>query len=243
MFASRPQRSRIRLGELLIAAGVIDETKLKAALAEQKKWGGKLGRTLVDMGFLTEELMVRALARQLGLPKLDPAVDPLPASVTTLLGVQFCERYGVMPVGGDVDKKVVQLATSDPTNYQALDEIAFHTGLRVEPVVAASSSIDKAIRKYYYGEEIKAQKTATPGDLGIAEQQVDLRNGAPPSMVAPGPAPAPPAAAGPAPADLERIETLLSGQVRALRALVETLIENGLISREEYLNKVRGNRE
>lgn len=225
--ASRPRRAKIRLGELLIAAGVIDETKLKAALAEQKKWGGKLGRTLVDMGFLTEELMVRALARQLGLPKLDPAEDPLPPGVTTLLGVQFCERYGVMPVAGDAEKKIVHLATSDPTNFQALDEIAFHTGMRVEPVVSAPSSIDKAIRKYYYGEEIRAQKTATPADLGIQEQQVEL---------APAP-PAPPAAPS---ADLERIETLLSGQVRALRALVETLIENGLISREEYLAKVRG---
>jgi type IV pilus assembly protein PilB len=230
--ASRPRRSKIRLGELLIAAGVIDETQLKAALAEQKKWGGKLGRTLVDMGFLTEELMVRALARQLGLPKLDPAEDPLPPTVTTLLGVQFCERYGVMPVGGDAEKRVVQLATSDPTNYQALDEIAFHTGLRVEPVVSAPSSIDKAIRKYYYGEEIKAQKTATPADLGIAEQQMEV--------AAPAAPPPPPAAPS---ADLERIETLLSGQVRALRALVETLIDNGLISRDEYLAKVRGNRE
>ena len=59
---------RRRLGELLIEAGVLDPTQLQAALAEQKKWGGKLGRTLVEMGFVDEDSMVRALSRQLKLP-------------------------------------------------------------------------------------------------------------------------------------------------------------------------------
>ncbi len=56
---------RPKLGELLVMAGAIDQTQLGAALAEQRKFGRPLGTTLVRMGFLDEEALVRTLARQL----------------------------------------------------------------------------------------------------------------------------------------------------------------------------------
>ena len=57
---------RIRIGDLLVKAGVISDAQLKAALAEQGQWGGKLGDILVRMEFLTEEVLVRALSKQSG---------------------------------------------------------------------------------------------------------------------------------------------------------------------------------
>jgi MSHA biogenesis protein MshE len=59
---------RPKLGELLVMAGAIDQTQLGAALAEQRRFGRPLGATLVRMGFLDEEGLIRTLARQLKLP-------------------------------------------------------------------------------------------------------------------------------------------------------------------------------
>ncbi len=227
----------MRLGELLVAAGILGETQLKAALSEQQKWGGKLGRILVDMGFVSEDLMVKALSKQLGIPSIDLDRATLPQNVTQYLGVQFCERYGVFPVGRDDDRKILKLATADPTNYEALDEVAFRTGAKVEPVVAAPSAIDRAIRRYYYGERTTPSDTLDPAAYGLRDgHQFDLdhtpahgvmvaagRDGASPELVE----------------ALGKLERTLAAEVRALRSLVELLVENGVIRREDFLAKLR----
>ena len=59
---------RPKFGEILVQAGAIDEMQLRAALGEQKRWGQRLGVTLVKMGIIEERDLVRALARQLEIP-------------------------------------------------------------------------------------------------------------------------------------------------------------------------------
>ena len=88
----------LRLGDILIQQGVIDEEKLIAALSDQRAFGGKLGRTLVDLGYVTEEQLVHALATQLGLDTIDLAKVDVPPEALSLLPVDACERYGVFPV-------------------------------------------------------------------------------------------------------------------------------------------------
>ena len=58
----------LKIGELLVRAGFIDEMQLRAALSQQNDWGHRLGVTLIEMGFLEELDLVRALAQQLQLP-------------------------------------------------------------------------------------------------------------------------------------------------------------------------------
>jgi type IV pilus assembly protein PilB len=230
------QRRRMRLGELLVAAGVLDETRLNAALAEQRKWGGKLGNILVDMGFLSEDLMVKALSRQLGIPRVDLDKESLPEQITGLLGVDLCERYGVFPVGRDEERRTIRVATSDPTNYQALDAVAFRSNLKVEPVVAAATAIDRAIRRYYYGETTVASEVLDQSRYGLGSSETTYEmdtssEGPPPSAEPPPP--------GEALEALQRIDKTVNAQVRALRGLVELLVEQGVIDREAYLAKVR----
>ncbi|MBL8954121.1 MAG: general secretion pathway protein GspE [Myxococcaceae bacterium] len=241
-------------------AGVLDASQLQGALAEQKKWGGRLGRTLVEMGFVDEDSMVRALSRQLKLPVVDLDTLRLPPTVTQILTVGVCERYGVFPLGVDLKQKQVQLATSDPTNVAALNELTFKTGYKVQTAVATGSSIDRAIRRMYYGEQTQASKTATPQRFGVQEPTFgeDEISGVkqrpvPPVATVP-PAPPPVRAADPM-AEIEAaareaeiarlkdrvaaLEKQTTGQVRALRALVELLVESGLIARDEYLQKAQ----
>jgi len=253
----QPARRR-RLGELLIDAGVLDESRLKAALGEQKKWGGKLGRTLVEMGFVDEDSMMRALSRQLNLQALDLDSVALPSSVVQLLRVDLCERYGIFPVGGDAKTRTLQLATSDPTNTEAMQELAVATNSKIVNVVATGSAIDRAIRRYYYGEGPAQRTTVIPGPTPSSP---DVTVPAPPAPSASLDLDellgnAPPRAAGPRPAappfddtamkkeiavlkeQLDSLEKVTASQVRAMRALVELLIESGLVSRDEYLVKV-----
>src|SRR2546423_14249702 len=98
---------RIKIGDLLVRAGVITEFQLKAALAEQQQWGGKLGDILVRMEFLTEEVLVRALSKQTGIARADLggeadkralAVGPADTAGEIGLGAVGLEDQGRTPV-------------------------------------------------------------------------------------------------------------------------------------------------
>lgn len=253
--APSPGRRR-RLGELLIEGGLIDEQQLKAALNEQRKWGGRLGRTVVEMGFVNERAMVQVLAQQLQLRTVDLDKVPLPERVTDNLRLDLAERYGVFPLGSDPQTHTLYLATSDPTNVEHLQALEFATNQKVVPTVTTASSIDRAIRKYYFGENVVPTETIRPQSLGVNEATYELdelMGEVPPGKagaVADAKAPAPlPVVPGTSP-DLEKqlrneiavlkeqvdaLETISATQVRALRVLLEILIESGLISRDEYL--------
>ncbi len=246
---------------------MLDESRLKSALGEQKKWGGKLGRTLVEMGFVDEDSMMRTLSRQLNLQALDLDAVSLPSSIVQLLRVDLCERYGVFPVGGDAKSRTLQLATSDPTNSEAMQELAVATNSKIINVVSTGSAIDRAIRRYYYGDggaprPAPSRPAATPmvsqppppppsasGDLD------ELLGNAPPrqmrSVAALLPTPVPPLPPEPILGEaamkkeiallkeqLDSLEKVTASQVRGLRGLVELLVESGLVSRDEYLVKV-----
>ena len=109
----------MKLGDILISHGAIDQEKLEAALSDQRAFGGRLGRTLVDLGYLTEEKLVAALAEQLGLTTIDlDGVTP-DADVLSCLPVDACERYGVFPVRVDRKKGVLWIATAEPERKQS----------------------------------------------------------------------------------------------------------------------------
>lgn len=252
MSTPNPPVKKRRLGEILMDAGLIDELQLKAALSEQKKWGGKLGRTLVEMGFVDEESMVLALSRQLGVPAVDLDRLALPDDIVHWMKLDVAERYAVFPLGGDAGARLLQIATSDPTNLDALQELSFKTGMKIQPSVAGTLAIEKAIRRYYYGERMTTGTTTTPQELGVKEATFELhRMASNPNMQA---QPRPQAAAAASPdavRELERkvealadrislLEKHAANQVRALRGLFEVLVEKRVITREEYQAKVRG---
>lgn len=239
----------MKLEELLLRHGAITPEQLQQALDEKEKWGGELGRILVDLGFISEQLLVKATARQLGIPVANPAEDALPAEIVKAFGVQVCERFGVIPVGGDLKRMVLQVATSEPTNLQQIRTIERTTGYRMEPVAATSESIERAVRKFFYGEG----GTAAPAE-----------GSAPPGAPEPEAPPASPPGSGRAlleafterldmveklveqlPANphfasllarLERLEQIGASEVEVIRGLLEVLLEKGVLTREEIQN-------
>lgn len=258
-----PSGRRRRLGELLIEAGLISETQLKAALSEQRKWGGRLGRTVAELGFATETAIGQMLARQLELPSVDLDTTQLPAGAPTWLRLDLCERYGVFPLALNPGARTISIATSDPTNLEHLQAIEFSTNMKVMPTVATASAIERAIRKYYFGEHVDPlpsapRPTANPHDeraLGDTHFELDALLGQPPRKTEELPAlvqPSGPAVTAnntAAEAQLrkelavlrektEALEEINTSQVRALRVLLELMIESGLVTRDEYLEKL-----
>lgn len=229
-----PSPSRkLRLGELLVRAGLLTSADLESALADQRQWGGHLGKLLVDLGFVTESVITRALAHQLGLAAVDLSDGSLPAGATGLLPVHLCEQFGVMPLG--LVDGTLRIATSDPTDQEALREVALHTGLKPSPVVAGATDIERAIRRHYYGEGAEA----APSPTGSGEAGPDApRAGEPPS----GPAAGEPLAVDSLPERIQKLENLTAKQSRALHALIELLGESGTLDPDAFLERIAGPR-
>jgi type II secretory ATPase GspE/PulE/Tfp pilus assembly ATPase PilB-like protein len=139
--------ARLKLGDLMVRAGLIDEMQLRSALAHQKRWGGRLGDILVDRGFLDEEMLWRGLSKQLNVPFIslrDHKVDP---GVLGVLPLSLAAEHGVFPI--QATDRELRIATADPQDLQAQDEIGFKTNRRVSIVLAPTSQIEWAIDRHY----------------------------------------------------------------------------------------------
>jgi len=136
-----------RLGDLLVAEGLITEAHLRQALSDQKGKTDKLGTILVGLGFITEEQLIGFLSRQYGIPSITLGNLDIDAETLRLVPPHIAKKYEVLPVkriGG-----TLTLAMSDPTNVFALDDVAFMTNLQILPVVAPQAAIRRALDKNY----------------------------------------------------------------------------------------------
>ncbi|WP_426753069.1 hypothetical protein [Myxococcus sp. Y35] len=248
--------AQIKLGELLIKANVLQESQLKAALAEQAKWGGKLGEILVRMSLVSEDILVRALSKQLGMPAVNlDAVQMVQPHVKAKIPAQTARDFSVLPLQVRDDGKSLVVAMADPLNVRMLDELRAITKCRIIPNVAGRTSIARAFARIYE-QNHELEDADTNFKVVDAQGRTVVKNlkDVDPAAVAtsPRPAPAParpaPAAEAPAarpaasgtPAELLRsVEDVQRKEVAALKAMVELLIEKGVFSREEYLAKVK----
>ena len=238
-----------KLGDILIAQGVIDEEKLIAALSDQRAFGGKLGRTLVDLGYVSEDQLMRALAEQLGLDTVDLDAIQVGDDALSCLPVDACERYGVFPVRVDNKEHVLWVATAEP-DRQTLQEVAQISQYTLEPVLASMSSIDRAVRQYYFGERgagrhrLGEPLQSIPGDVPLAApaprsvpRSATDEEGAPSLDSEHVIGTIMPAGGQDALQELKnaiiRLEKTVNAQSRAFRALVNLLQDKGVVRRGE----------
>jgi len=136
-----------RLGEMLVKSKLITEDQLKKALGQQSTAGGRLGSNLVKLGFLTEEDITSFLSKQYGVPSINLAHFEIDQSVIKLVPAEIAQKHMVIPINRK--GSVLTVAMADPSNIFAIDDIKFLSGFKVEPVVAAETSIKNAINKHY----------------------------------------------------------------------------------------------
>jgi len=137
----------VRLGEMLLKAGLIKQEQLQEALESQKQNGGKLGYNLVRLGFVQEDDITQLLSEQYGVPSINLRHFEIDEAVIKLIPSEVVQKYLVLPVNRT--GATLTIAMADPTNVFAMDDIKFMTGYNVEPVVASEIAIREAVEKYY----------------------------------------------------------------------------------------------
>lgn len=138
----------LKLGELLISEGIITQDQLDEALKCHIIFGIKLGSSLIELGFVDEDVLVDLLSRILGVPAVNSIeLMDVPPDVTGRLSAAVAEKFRVVPVR--LENKCLHIAMSDPTDLNALEELSFITGNRVLPLIAPEVHILHALEKYY----------------------------------------------------------------------------------------------
>jgi len=137
----------VKLGEMLIRAGLINQEQLQEALESQKTNGEKLGFNLIRLGYVKEDDITQLLSEQYGVPSINLRHFDIDEAVINLIPSEVAQKYMVIPVNRT--GATLTIAMADPTNVFAMDDIKFMTGYNVEPVVASEMAIREAIEKYY----------------------------------------------------------------------------------------------
>ncbi len=144
---TKPKSSDL-IGDLLVREGLISQDQLKAALAEQRGNGYRLGYNIVAMGLVSETDLTRVLARKYRVKAVDLSrIDKIDDRMIKTVKPEIAIRHLVLPlrrVG-----RTLTVAMANPQNLSAIDELRFSTGYDIEAVVAGEYSLRKAIEKYY----------------------------------------------------------------------------------------------
>jgi type IV pilus assembly protein PilB len=156
----------VRIGELLLKERRITPEQLQEALNHQKSHGGKMGSTLVKLGFVRDDDITALLSRQYGVPSINLSQFEIDPSVIKLVPADTAQKYQVVPLARA--GATLTIAMTDPTNVFAMDDIKFMTGYNVEPVVASESAVQEALGKYY-----AAVRSSEPSALEMASKALE----------------------------------------------------------------------
>lgn len=138
-----------RMGEILVAAGIITERQLGEALQQQQSaWNRHLGAILVDLGYATEEAIAQVLAKQTDCEFVDvrsTVVEPL---ALRFVSSHLARHHTCIPIA--LEGNVLTVAMANPLDLIALDDLRLASNRRVKPVVGAASAINAAIHRQYF---------------------------------------------------------------------------------------------
>jgi hypothetical protein len=169
------------LARILRDRGVVTERQLKEAIQHQVLYGGRLGTSLYELGFVTEDRLREALSRVHGVPSV--AVDPreIQAEVLELVPKAVAAKHKVFPY--KTRGRTLFLLMVDPADHAALARVGYSVGYVVKPLVVAEFRMADLLRDYYGVDERwrfadtwarRAPAAAVPLDVGTAAARVDV---------------------------------------------------------------------
>ncbi len=146
-----------RIGEILVGCGYVTDEQLQEALAYQESHEGiRLGRALIEMGFLSEWQMLKGLGLRLGLKTIKLPQITVDSEAAALLPEETARRYQMLPV--KVAPGILTVLTNDPLNFYGLEDIRQITGLDLEIYLCELQPLMEEIRHCY--SEIGARRAA-----------------------------------------------------------------------------------
>ena len=141
------RQRKVRLGDLLVEAGLISDGQLQLALQEQKRSGAKLGRAVVDLGFVSEVKLLEALSRQLAIPYVDLRQFKLNEHLIQRLPEALARRFRAILLVEESDGLLVGMA--DPLDLYALDEMARLLRQPLKPAVVREGDLLDSLDRFY----------------------------------------------------------------------------------------------
>ena len=136
-----------RLGEILVDAKKLREEDLHRALAEQRKYGEKLGTTLIRMGLLSEKEIMETVSKQLGIPIVNLFDANLSEELVRLIPENIAKNHMVIPFERSFN--VLRLSMVDPLDINALDEVARFLRMEISPCIVTRSEMKWALERFY----------------------------------------------------------------------------------------------
>jgi hypothetical protein len=211
---------RRTIEDVLIEAGLIDEARLRHVRRYARHNGICLARAAVEHGAVDEEALASTLAAALRLPRVDLKGETVDDDAVREVPHDLAEARRLLPLSIDRPARVIRVAMADPLDFDATEEIEMSTGCTVEALVGRVGEIGDAVSRYYRGVITKmiprrpvfgaAAPTGTPAAKAPDPTTQPHHN-----------------VADEAPPEL------------ALRALVDLLVDKGVLDRETWQEAVR----
>ncbi len=146
--------SKTRFGEILLEYGIITQDQLKKALRRQAQTGGYIGSILEEMGYLDEDSLLSFLSKQLNASPINLFEISVEPAILNLISFKKVSDFKVLPIKETGQK--ITLAMINPNDLEAIQDVEFALGRKIEPVVAPFYQMVKAIayfKKKGYGKE------------------------------------------------------------------------------------------
>ncbi|MGB7815411.1 MAG: ATPase, T2SS/T4P/T4SS family [Methylotenera sp.] len=145
------QRRKLRLGELMIQQGLISQDQLRIALIEQEQNNIPLGRQLVRLGFVSENMVRDLVAHTIGQESIDLTTVVADVDALGMVPEDFSRRYHLLPVAYEDATKTMIVAMADMFNVVALDQLRAMLGgqIQLKPVLAAEAQLEEHIDQFY----------------------------------------------------------------------------------------------
>jgi type IV pilus assembly protein PilB len=165
---------KVQLGRMLVESQLLTQEQLKMAMDFQSSVGGKLGAIIVKLGFIEDQTLTNFIARQQGLKVVNLEELVIPENLVKKIPRKLIEKHHVVPI--HLHDDVLTVATSDPYDYEAMEEIQLAADHRIEVQLSPRTQILRAI------SELFERKTAPPPVKEKSRDQLlrDLEGGAAP---------------------------------------------------------------
>ncbi|MCR5418864.1 MAG: GspE/PulE family protein [Lachnospiraceae bacterium] len=161
---------KLRLGDTLIEMGYITDDQLGQALAYQKEHKGeRIGAILITLGFISERQMLSALAERLNIEVIEISSRRVDMDAIRLIPEQLAEKYNMMPLGLENDQ--LQLVVNDPLDLYGIEDIRQTSGRNIQLFLSEIEPLKNAIQYYY--AEVSAKKAVNAANLAQTSGEVD----------------------------------------------------------------------
>ena len=136
-----------RVGELLLREGLVTREQVERAVADARAQGARVGQSLIKLGYISEQDLALALARQHRVPAIDLARIQLDVKLLKLIPAEIALKHSVLPVRRV--GRVLTVAMTDPGDLGLIDDLKFITRFEIEPVIAGDVTLRKVIEREY----------------------------------------------------------------------------------------------